>query len=265
MLTRHPVLRCALVALVVVVLLPGCRKKTKSAAAVPTFSEEDLWARANDELAREKWRKASTVLKLLLDQYPSSDRVREAHILYADTLYRRGSDANLIEAQAKYMSFVSFYPEDDRTAYAQFQVAMCNYERRGKPDRDLAVTRDAISEFEKVIQSHPGSSYVDEARAKVRALRDELAEHELLVARFYRRRGFEESVVQRLKFMLDKYPEFSDKDQAYYLLADTLVGLDSAVEGIYYLEKLLAEYPRSGYRKDAEKLLAHAKKRQGAS
>lgn len=253
-----------LIVLGMVVLLLGpslaCRKKGPADAGMEIFSEEQLWAQSQEALEKKKWRKATEYLKLLLDQYPSGPHVREAHIAYADTLFRRGGNANLIEAQAKYLSFVAFYPEDERTPYAQFRVALCNYERRSKANRDQLVTRDAIAEFEKVIQNHPTSEFVGEARAKLAELRDELAEHEMLVAEFYRRRGFDESVVRRVKFLLDKYPEYTQTDRAYLLLGETLLDLDNGVEAEVYFARLLDQYPDSELRKAAEKGRAAAER-----
>ncbi len=250
--------RPALLATTLLALLlaaSACHRKSKDAPEALRFSEDELWDQSQALLKDEKWRKAGEYLKLLLDQYPSGKHVRQAQLAYADTLYRRGSDANLIEAQAKYMAFVAFFPEDDNAAFAQYRVAMCNYERRGKPNRDLAVTRDAIAEFEKVSANFPKSSYVDDAKAKVRELRDELAEHEYLVAHFYDRRGFETSVVRRLKFLLEKYPDYSHKDKVYMLLGETLSDEENYVESSIYLEKLVQEYPNSEERHDAESLL----------
>ncbi|MFN7976134.1 MAG: outer membrane protein assembly factor BamD [Acidobacteriota bacterium] len=256
----------AAVALLVpaLVFTAGCRKKHKEAKDEEThYSESELWDTAQGYLKDEKWKKAGDYLKLLVDQYPTGVHVREAQILYADTLYNRGSDANLIEAQAKYMAYVAFYPEDDRAAYAAFRVALCNYERRAKPDRDQAVTRDAINELEKVIQSYPKSTYADDAKPIIRQLRDELALHEYKVARFYSRRGFDTSVVKRMKFLLEKYPEYGKKDEVYFLLAENLMKQGNAMEAKIYLEKLTEEYPGSDLKKDAEDLLDDARKQVG--
>lgn len=239
--------------------LSGCRKKKADSLEASRFSEEELWKQAQDYIEREKWKKASTYLKLLLDQYPAGNRAREAHLAYADTLFNHGSDASLIEAQAKYLAFAAFYPEDERAAYAQYRIGLCNYERRGKPDRDQSVTRTAISELEKVAQSYPKSEYVDDARGKVRELRDELAEHEITVATFYRRRGFHGSSAERVKFLLEKYPEYGKLDEAYLLLSRELLKEDNPVEAVAYLEKLIESYPGSELRGDAEDMLEDAR------
>ena len=247
-------------ALIGFLLLSGCRGRARDAEEAFQFTEEELWKQAQDYLAREKHRKAAQYLKLLLDQYPTGGRARDAQLAYADTLFELGSDPNLIEAQAKYLAFVAFYPEDPRTDYAQFRLALCNFERRGKPNRDLSVTRAAIDEFQKVIQEYPDSEYQDEARVKISELRDELAEHEYGVAHFYKRRGFRESAVKRIKFLLEKYPAYSRKDEAYMLMIEVLMKLENYEEAAMWLERMIAEYPGSEERKDAEKLLERAQR-----
>lgn len=251
------VLGLALVA--AVAPLVGCRRKSKAADEAARFTEDELWKQAQDYLEREKWKKASTYLKLLLDQYPAGSRAREAHLAYADALYSHGSDASLIEAQAKYLAYAAFYPEDEKAAYAQYRIGLCNYARRGKSDRDQSVTRTAISELEKVAQTYPKSEYVDDARGKIRELRDELADHELVVANFYRRRGYHGSSAERVKFLLEKYPEFSRTDEAYILLGRQLLRLERADEAVPFLEKLIADYPGSELRGDAEDMLEDAR------
>jgi outer membrane protein assembly factor BamD len=242
----------------------ACRKKKPpEALEQERFSEEELWSLAQKEMGEEDHKKASAYLKLLLDQYPTGPHVREAHLLYADALFARGSDANLIEAQAKYLSYLSFYPEDARADYAQFRVAMCAFQRRGKPNRDQSVTRDAINEMEKLLLNQPRTSYADEARARIRDLKDELAMHELAVSTFYDRRGWEDSSVRRLKFLLDKYPDYSRRDEVYYALGTACLDAERADEAVAYLEKLLAEFPDSPRAGDGRDLLEDARKAAG--
>ena len=100
-------------------------------------------------------------------------------------------------------------PTSDRAAYVQLQIGNSLASRVERPDRDQNVTRQALNSFEDLLRIYPTSEEVPEARERMAAMRVKLGEHEFEVARFYYRYGIPVAAVNRLRYLLDTYPDLS--------------------------------------------------------
>jgi outer membrane protein assembly factor BamD len=78
-----------------------------------------------------------------------------------------------------------------------------------RPDRDLANLREAFTAYEQLTVLYPSSSYAEEARTRIAALRDTLAEHEWLVAQFYYRNKRWQGALWRLEYLKENYPDYT--------------------------------------------------------
>ena len=92
---------------------------------------------------------------------------------------------------------------------------MCSFKQMEKPDRDQAKTREAVEKLNDMLRAYPNSPLKDEARARLNDALDRLAKHEHIVARFYVKRGSAFSAVQRLNYLIDTYPSYSDRAGAF--------------------------------------------------
>ena len=75
-----------------------------------------------------------------------------------------------------------------------------------------------LEAFEDLLRLYPTSEYAAEARDQARLVRDNLADHEYIVADFYLRYGIPQASVTRLEYLLESYPDYSAKDKVYYFL-----------------------------------------------
>jgi len=121
----------------------------------------------------------------------------------ADTYY---GEEKYAEAQVEYRAFINFHPVHRDASYAQYQVGMCSYQEITTIDRDPALTRTALKEFQALLTKYPGSPYEEEATKYITICRDKLAEYELYVGRFYHKKGSYLAAVGRLEKLLKDYP-----------------------------------------------------------
>ena len=90
--------------------------------------------------------------------------------------------------------------------------------------------------------------------AKDEAL-DRLARHEHIVARFYAKRGSWNAAVQRLNFLIDTYPNYTERDAAFFDLGHALERLGRDGEARLYFERVVSEFPQSSYADRARRRL----------
>lgn len=258
---RVPRRRAGLIgAVILAVGIAGCggsKKPPKDRFAGRTAGE--IYAIGMRQIERGKYGKARRTLESALGRATTTPEiVAKVHLGLADAYFLDGGLLNLAEALSRYTNFLTFYPNNERADYAQYQLALCYLEQALSPDRDQTQTRKALAEFLKVKSQYPNSPYVSRAMEKADEARERLAEAEYRIARFYFRTGAWNGALERFREILDQYPLYSGKARVYLHMGLTLMELDRGDEGRLYLEKVIAEYPETTAAYEAEILLAES-------
>src|SRR5688572_13815405 len=180
------------------------------------LSKEDAFARGEEQFGRRKWQRARTYFTHVYENFPNDPLGRRSLLRIADTYYEQGDAVNLVEAQYKYRDFINRYPTSEQADYAMLRIAMCSYKQMEKPDRDQQKTREAVEKFDDMLKTFPKSALRAEAEGKRQEALDRLARHEHIVARYYIKRGSFTSALQRLNFLVDTYPNYSDRAGVFY-------------------------------------------------
>ncbi|HVR28302.1 MAG TPA: outer membrane protein assembly factor BamD [Thermoanaerobaculia bacterium] len=181
---------------------------------------------------------------------PNSATGREGLLLAADAFFMAGGEDNLIKAEARYRDFVNRFPTSEHAAYAQFQIGLSQSRRIAKPDRDQAVSKQALQSLEEVRRFYPTSTYAEQAAEEIERVRGRLAEHDYLVGRFYQRFGLPFSAIQRYEYLLENYPEYDEKDKVLYHLCTAYADRKGQGDGQRardVCDRLAREFPESEY------------------
>ena len=248
---------CALLA--VAVAGSGCGGKQKPPMAT-VLGAEDLYEQALEQLEQRKLQAAIESLEAIDLRYDAEDQPRLEPLIrlaMADATFYKGSILDLIDARSLYLDFVTFKGDHARAPYAQFQAGVCSLEQVNHPSRDQSQTAAAFRDLRQVIRRYPNSRYADAARDMIRQAEDNLAEHEFLIGRFYLKRKRYVAATGRFKELLERFPEYDDKEKVYYHLARSLLLGDNDVEGRIYADKLMTDYPDTRYEKDMAQVMRH--------
>ncbi|HUP46002.1 MAG TPA: outer membrane protein assembly factor BamD [Thermoanaerobaculia bacterium] len=219
------------------------------------LSKEQIFERGEELFADRKWLRARTHFSHVYENFPNDPLGRRSLLRVADAFYRQGDPVSLVEAQYKYRDFLNRFPGSESADYAMLQIAMVAYKQMERPDRDQQKTREAVEKFGDMIRTYPRSPLRAEAEAKLAEALDRLASHEHIVARFYARRRSWNAAVQRLNFLIDTYPTYSQRDAAFFDLGHALARLGRDGEARLYFERVLLEFPQSSYADRAKRRL----------
>jgi len=216
--------RFTTVVLSLLVLGTACTS-TRSTNTTRTYSGSltaaELLEKGELELKRRKWDEGRRTLKLIEEYLPSSAEFPSAKLLIADS-YFYGSRSGFPEAEVEYQSFLNYFPRHPRREYALYRIALCRYATIENSERDQSSTHKAIEAFNQLLQESPGTPYATDVRAKIVQCWRRLAEHELMVGIFYVNSYQYAAAENRLKGMLETYPEYSDRERAYFYLGEAL-------------------------------------------
>lgn len=186
-----------------------------SGTAMPD-TPESLVMQGLDDFNHGEYNDALKVFNEVKDRFPFSKESLLAELKAADSHYYM---QQYDEARALYEEFEENHPTNEAIPYVLFQIGRCYYEEIDTIDRDPAGAVKAIEVFSRLLQTYPQSPYTDEARARVAAARNFLANHEYYVADFYVRTESYEQAERRLKYLLATYPDSEVTGKARDLLA----------------------------------------------
>jgi outer membrane protein assembly factor BamD len=238
-------------------LLAGCLGKKNTAPVAGTSVEPDkvLYDKATADLKRGRYTTGRLALETLINTYPDSEYLAKAKLAIGDSYYKEGGTAGLKQSIVEYKDFITFFPFLDESANAQMQIAMAHYRQMEKPDRDHAEAVQAEAEFQTFLEKYPNSALVPQAEQHLRDVQEVLAEGNFRVASFYYIRGAYRASGARLIELTNRYPLYSQADQANWMLGQIYEkGEHNEIAAKYY-SRIVKDYPLSSLAGDAKNKL----------
>ncbi|HVI71993.1 MAG TPA: outer membrane protein assembly factor BamD, partial [Pyrinomonadaceae bacterium] len=197
----------------------------------------------------------------IINTYPDSPFLALAKLAIADSFFLEGTTSALIQAAQAYQDWLTFFPTDPLADDASLKVAEAEMRQMGLSDRDISHARKAEQRLKVLLQQYPQSPLRETVQARLVEVQENLAMHNLQVARFYydvkfmTQKGGLKGSQSRLKEIVDKYPCFSYNDEVFFRLASTYQAEEEPDEAARYYQKLVQEYPESEYIEKAKEQL----------
>jgi outer membrane protein assembly factor BamD len=189
----------------------------------------------------------------IINTYPDSPFLPLAKLAIADSFFLEGTTSSLIQAAQAYQDWLTFFPTDPLADDASLKVAEAEMRQMGLSDRDISHARKAEQRLKVLLQQYPNSPLRPTVEARLQEVQENLAMHNLQIARFYydvkfsTGKGGLKGAQSRLKEIVDKYPCFSYNDEVFYRLATTYQTEEEPDEAARYYQKLVTEFPESEY------------------
>jgi outer membrane protein assembly factor BamD len=229
--------------------MTGCfgHKKTDSQTGAGNSAEPDkvLFERADNDIKHGRYDIARLTLQTLINTYPDSEYLAKAKLEVADSYYKEGGTSGMTQAVAEYQDFITFFPFLDEAAYAQMQIGMTHYRRMEKPDRDRNEALEAEAAFQTYIEKYPTSELTPQVQQRLREVQEVLAGGDFQVASFYYLRRVDRAAAARLTDLVNRYPLFSEADQANWMLGSIYERTEHSDVAAQYYTRIVRDYPLS--------------------
>jgi outer membrane protein assembly factor BamD len=181
-------------------LLAGCAWFQQERVRSP----EELASQGIEQFDEKDYGDAIKTFTLLKERYPYSRYAILAELKLADAYF---NDERYAEAISAYEDFARLHPKNEAIPYVLYQIGECHYRQLLTIDRDQTATREAILAFERLLKSHPGSPYEENATQKVHLCRQHLADYEVYVGRFYYKSKHYRAALARFQGVLNGYED----------------------------------------------------------
>ncbi|MHA7968640.1 outer membrane protein assembly factor BamD [Rhizobium sp. CAU 1783] len=185
-------------------------------------------------------------------QHPFSESSRKALVMSTFVKYRMARYTDAIATGNRYMNL---YPRSDDSAYVQYLVGLSHWKQIVNVTQDQKSSLQTIDAMQKVVDNYPDSEYVEDAQAKIRFARDQLAGKEMQVGRYYLERKEYLAAVSRFRVVVEKYPNTNQIEEALARLVEAYYAMGVAQEAQTAAAVLGHNYPDSQWYADSYKLL----------
>ena len=223
---------------IVALLLAGC------ATDKPSLSEQaELdYNKGKEMVEAKRFGEATVFLEHFTAKHPYSKYAPQAELLRMYASYMDGQEV-LSEVLAD--RFLEQHPTYTDRDYAMYMLAMSHYKERTSAERDATHTRLAIEAFNKLIQAYPQSNYAADGRQRLQQLHNELAGHELTVARYYFSKRRFVAAANRAQVVVEQFQTSPQIEEALYILAASYQQLNLPQEASDAALLLQRNYPSS--------------------
>lgn len=214
---------------VFILFISGCSlfsgEKNTNKVMADGLSPKELYAQAEDQVSAGLIDEAIEKYKLILASYPGSKYAIQARLDIAYNLFKR-KKYNL--AINELNIFIERYPSIEPTPYAYYLKGIIAEEKSSSilddfvtdnAQRDTEGVREAYDYYVELIKKFPDSSYSKEAKLKLSNLIDVLARHEFYIAIYYTKKGSNIAAINRVKFIIENFPESSVMADSLHLMA----------------------------------------------
>jgi outer membrane protein assembly factor BamD len=192
----------------------------------------------------------------LLEEYPFSDYSEEAQLKIGEAQYQNKQYA---EAIASFQDFQRMHPTNPNLALTEYYTALAYMDQMGKDDRDQRAAENAQAHFQVLLNRYPDSPYTAEAKQRLKKCREELAEHELGVARFYLVWTNPVGAEARLRRLLENFPDTDVAAEGLFSFGKYFRKRGDLQRAALSFAALVRQYPASPHIDEAQSELAALK------
>ncbi len=215
-------------ALILLLALTACgttHPTTIADAGEKSRTPDVMYADAMTEMAGHSYDKSAKILESLLSKYPYGPYAQQAQMELAYAYYKHGENEAALTAVDR---FIKQYPTSPHLDYILYLKGVVNFNSdlnnfsawipRDLAEHDPQSVQDSFDAFKELVTRFPNSMYSPDARLRMQYLANNLARHELIVARYYMRRGAYVAALNRATTVLTVYPQTPQNVEALALM-----------------------------------------------
>lgn len=195
-------------------------------------SAEKLYNKAHSLMVAKDFTGAIEQFELLDSRYPFGRYAQQGQL---ELTYAYHKQNNTDLALDTINRFIQLNPQHPSIDYAYYMKGVVTFDsgknlihylvKRDPSNNDPTSLREAFNVFSLLINKYPESEYVDDAKQRMIYLRNELAEYELKVAKFYMKRGAYVASANRAKYIMENYQGAEIMPEAVYILEQAYLAL----------------------------------------
>lgn len=231
-------------------LLMGCKNNNQD--PYKGMSAAEIYARAEENVSKEKYGVAAQDFEALEARYPYGEYSDKAQLGLINAYYKQNEAALALTTADR---FIRMHPRHPNVDYVYYQKGLVAFDQNynftfrylplDKSLRDPSTSQEAFDAFAELIQRFPNSQFVPDARQRMVFLRNQLANHELKIAEYYMQRKAYLSSANRASHIVKYYNGTPSIPRALVtmIVSYRALGMNQLAEDAYKI--LACNFPNS--------------------
>ncbi|MDQ7005103.1 MAG: outer membrane protein assembly factor BamD [Ghiorsea sp.] len=215
-------------------------------------SAERDYFKAERLVQSEQYARAGQYLQKYIANYPYSKYATAAQILRIKTAYLNDE---FILSETLTSRFITAHPEHPQRDYAEYTLGMSYYEQSESAKHEQVFSKKAKDTFLALNKRNPNNAYAQEAIQKIQILTNRIAEHEMIIGKFYYERHLYVGAINRFIVVKNKFIESNIAPESLYWLAASYLALQQKVYAHEVIQQLQSTFAGNAWQKKAEKLI----------
>lgn len=253
-----------LLLLAVALIAAGCGKakdKVANENEARPGRDKELFEDAMKKVEKGRYDEARLLFNVVVTTYPDSEYLPKAKLAIADSFYLEGGSTNLEQAIGGYKDFAQYFPTHPLACDVLNKVSEAYMRQIVAYNRDWTNARKAENQLKATLQKCGSSPLQPQLKENLRRVQQVLGLHELDIARFYidNRQAYK-AAEGRLRDIIEKYPDFTYRDEALFKLGLALIEQEQPEEAAQYFTMLVRDIPNSEHAEKAKEFLTQLKR-----
>lgn len=243
-----------------------------SSSPTKVLPEKTYYDQAHKAMESGNYSLTEKNLENLETYYPFGRYAEQAQL---DLIYARYKSIDLDGARTAAERFLRLHPQSPHADYALYMKGLASYNldysitQKYLPidisARDPGEQRKAFRDFSELVSRFPDSPYAADARKRMEAIRNRLANLELHVVHYYIKRQAYLAAANRARYIVENYPRAPAVEAALRLEVELYRKLEMKDAAHHALVTLAANYPDSKAFDSQMHFVAHDLKTQNRS
>ena len=219
-------------------------------------TDKVMYNEAYKKLMAGNFEEANVLFTELDLKHPYSKWAIKGQLMSGFSLYQENKYDEAIFVLDK---FINLNPKHKSLDYAHYLKGFCFYERINNVSRDQSMARTAKKTFTELKNKFPKSKYSLKARQHIKLLNNQLAGYEMIIGKYYQKRGKFIAATLRYKTILKKYKNSAQIPESLFRIIECYLSLGIEPQAITFLNILNYNFPKSQWSTEAISLMEKTK------
>jgi len=232
-------------------ILSGC---STDADLTTNWTTDKLYAEAKEEMANKSYEKAIGYYEKLEGRAAGTTLAQQAQLEKAFAQYKNAEPALAISTLER---FIKLNPSSPALDYAFYLKGVVNfnddlgmfsrYFNQDLSERDQKAAKQSFEAFKEVVTRFPDSKYAPDSALRMRFIINTLAKSEVIVAKYYFKKGAYVAAINRAKSAIADYQDVPVIEEALVIMIQSyeILGLQQLKDDT--VRVLQKSYPNSEY------------------
>ena len=232
--------------------LAGCHSQTKD-ERYNNLTATQIYDEGIKNIKKQRYTQAIEDFEALESRYPFGEYADKAQL---GAIYAYYLNEDYPAALPAVDRFIRMYPRHHHVDYAYYMKGLINFNEalgfygkyfKDHEERDTTTAKKGIQAFNSLLSAFPNSTYAPDAAQRVLYLRNQVAAHELVAARFYMRKGAYLAASNRANIVIEEFDQTPSMPEALAIMINAYrkLELNHLADDAYRV--LVLNYPNSPY------------------